>query len=98
MEKKMDKEKFYMVDCDGVAVAPIEGRDEVIVTAGLRDLSRREMDALYECETAASFCDAVNRRMDYYGGNRYFPDNAAAEKYRAARAEYVAQEEGYVIC
>ena len=84
--------KFYRVDCNGIAVAPIDGRDAVITDAGLRDLSRLDMDALYECETAASFCDAVNRRMDYYGGNRYFPDNAAAENYRAARAEYVAQE------
>lgn len=84
-------EIMYRVDCDGVAVAPIEGRDAVVTDAGLRNLPRTEMDALYECETAASFCDAVNR---YYvdGGNRYFSDNAAAENYRAARAE-VAQEE-----
>lgn len=88
----MSKEKFYMVDCNGVAVAPIEGRDAVVITADLRDLSRLDMDALYECETAASFCDAVNRRMDYYGGNRYFSDYRAAENYRAARAEYVTQE------
>ena len=59
--------RVYRVDCNGVAVAPID-----------------------ECETAASFCDAVNRYMDYYGGNRYFSDNVDAENYRAAR-EYAAQ-------
>ena len=79
----------YRVDCDGVAVAPIDGRDAVITDAGLCHLPRAEMDALYECETAASFCDAVNRCMDY-GGNRYFSDYRAAENYRAAR-EYWAQ-------
>ena len=78
---------IYRVDCDGVAVAPIEGRDAVIMDAGLRKIRRTEIDALYECETAASFCDAVNRYMDPYGGNRYFSDYAAAENYRAARAE-----------
>lgn len=77
---------IYRVDCDGVAVAPINGRDAVIIDAGLRNLPRTEMDALYECETAASFCEAVNRCLDYYG-NRYFSDYAAAENYRAARAE-----------
>lgn len=84
----MDKE-IYRVDWDGVAVAPINGRDAVVVDAGLRNLPRPSMDALYECETAASFCDAVNRYMDY-GGNRYFADYRAAENYRAAR-EYWAQ-------
>ena len=82
-------ETMYRVDCDGVAVAPIDGRDAVIADADLRHLPRTEMDALYECETAASFCDAVNRYMDYYGGNRYFSDPRAAENFRAARAEYV---------
>lgn len=81
----MDREIFYRVDCDGVAVAPISGHDAVIVDANLRNLPRAEMDALYECETAASFCEAVNCYMDY--GNRYFSDYAAAENYRAARAE-----------
>ena len=82
---------MYRVDCDGVAVAPIDGRDAVIIDARLSHLRRTEMNALYECETAASFCNAVNRYMDY-GGNRYFADYRAAENYRAARAEYVAQE------
>ena len=82
-------EKFFRVDCDGCAVAPIDGRDAVITDADLRHLPRTEMNALYECETAASFCDAVNRHMDY-DGNRYFTDYAAAENYRAAR-EYWAQ-------
>ena len=82
---------FYRVDSNGVAVAPIDGRDAVIIDADLRGLPRAEMDALYECETAASFCEAVNRCMDYCG-NRYFSTYSAAENYRAARAEYVAQE------
>ena len=81
---------IYRVDCNGVAVAPIDGRDAVITDADLRNLPRTDMDALYECETAASFCDAVNRYMDY-GGNRYFSDYGDAENYRAAR-EYAAQE------
>ena len=82
-------DNMYRVDCDGCAVAPIGGRDAVITDADLRNLPRTEMDALYECETAASFCDAVNRYIDY-GGNRYFSDYRAAENYRAAR-EYWAQ-------
>ena len=84
--KKME---FFRVDSDGCAVAPIDGRDAVVIDAGLRNLPRAEMNALYECKTAASFCDAVNRYMDY-GGNRYFSDSRAAEYYRTAR-EYWAQ-------
>ena len=86
----MDRKIFYRVDCDGCAVAPIEGRDAVIIDAGLCHLPHTEMNALYECETAASFCDAVNCCMDPYGGNRYFSDHGDAENYRAAR-EYWAQ-------
>ena len=82
----MEKFYLYRVDCNGVTVAPIDGRDAVITDAGLRHLRRTEMDALYECETAAAFCEAVNRHMDY-DGNRYFADYAAAENYRAARAD-----------
>ena len=81
---------IYRVDCDGCAVAPLNGRDAVIIDADLRNLPRTEMDALYECETDAAFCGAVNRYMS--GGNRYFSDNGDAENYRAAR-EYAAQED-----